>query len=632
MLVLACILPILITASDPGELQAKIHANARLALQNNAPEETVKLWFLRNAVESTTDQLSPHDNDFHSLVWTSLSSLGLCTDGLSRDEGGAGIWPVATYNLMLKLLRKPPVSFVGEPFRSFNFGYQQRVVSIYDVLEGEELQSLKLRSGFCLGPHLLRAQVGHYPWTERDPRITRAIILKRLLRRALQTTANTKVRGQAELKARIFDLNLYLMDQQEKLKRRQRRGTAQQGRNANFSNAALEEIKEPTNRIFRGAEEEQERILEESLRWSTAEWLQIEDKRRLFLFSKSAELQNDAHRLIATALELIDVFIERQDGVSLAEWIGVYDHLTSGKRREELWDGARGRRIAQLGRSEGFAERSVFHLHQGIAAVQRGAFLPSFSLFAEAIASSGDSHLGDEVRALALRWINHTTEHFTLDETLINLIESALPKVEQARVLENLMWHAAWYGDKDAFRLGLSRIQKRRASTERMNLIEPLSRGDTKGFAVNLRRLGSKRPSAALQLISIILGQFERLNLERRTVHLATIETLEVNIDRIRRRSDENQSEKRLNALFKRIDAIRMGLQNLQGLDRANHEVSPTSQTFVGAIKLAPADERPWPFEKPDVRRPNPFSPIRITPREWRDSDGRRVMGWLLGT
>jgi len=632
MLNVIAILALTLVGTEPNELQSKIHANARIALQNNAPEETIQLWFLRNAVESSTDALSIHDSDFHSLLWTSLSSLGLCTDGLARDQNGAGIWPVATHNLMLKLLRKPSGRAQGDPFRSFKFGHQQRAVSIYDVLNSEELRALKLRSGFCLGPHLLRAQVRDFPWSSNDDRIIRAIILKRLLRRALSTTANSKVRGQAELKARIFDLNLYLMDQQEKVRRRQRRATAQQGRAANFSNTALEDIKEPLNRTFEGAELEQEYILGTSVDWSTAEWLQIEDERRLFLFLQSAIFHENSDELIKRATELIDVFIERQDGTSLTQWIGVFDHLTKGKSRQELWDGARGRRIAQLTRSEGFNDRSVFQLHQGIAAVQEGNFIKGFSSFADAIASSTDSSAVDEVRALSLRWLNHTAEHFTLDTTLLNLIESALPKVERTKVLENLMWQAAWYGDREAYQLGLSRIQKRRASTERMVLIEPISRGDSKGLVVNLKRLASKRPSAALRLITKIVSQFERLDLERRTVHLSTLDALELSTDWIRRQSDQDKSPKRITRLFERMDAIRMGLQELEGQARANHEATPDSQTFIGAIKLAPADERPWPFNKPDVRRPNPFSPVKLRPREWRDVHGNRVMGWMIGS
>ena len=186
------------------KLQDDVHANARLALRDDYPDETLKLWFLQNSLESTSQEAGPYGDDFHSLAWTALSRLGICAEGLAKDSKGAGIWPVAQHNLMLKMLRKPPLTSRLTPFDAFQLGYQQRFVGIYDVLNRDEIAALRFRSNFCLTPYLEKAEIWDFPWSDNDLRVTRAIVLKRLLQDALTTTANPKVRGRAVLSARIL--------------------------------------------------------------------------------------------------------------------------------------------------------------------------------------------------------------------------------------------------------------------------------------------------------------------------------------------------------------------------------------------------------------------------------------------
>ena len=69
-------------------------------------------------------------------------------------------------------------------------------------------------------------------------------------------------------------------------------------------------------------------------------------------------------------LEFIDVFITRKDGKSLTHWLGVHQQLSDGNQRQEIWNGQRGKQILQLGPEEGFRERAVIRLHQGIHAIQ----------------------------------------------------------------------------------------------------------------------------------------------------------------------------------------------------------------------------------------------------------------------
>ncbi|MEC8052210.1 MAG: hypothetical protein VX210_15570 [Myxococcota bacterium] len=613
------------------KLQYDVHANARLALRDDYPEETLKLWFLQNSLESTSQEPGPHGDDFHSLTWTALSRLGICAEGLAKDSKGAGIWPIAQHNLMLKMLRKPPLASRLTPFDAFQLGYQQRFVGIYDVLNRDEISALKFRSNFCLTPYLEKAEIWDFPWSENDLRVTRAIVLKRLLQNALKTTANAKVRGQAVLSARIFDLNLYLIDQVERERRRARSEQARAGKTAQFSPNALRDMTHPRQRAFIGAEREQEEILKQGSQWESAEWLQLEPERRLYLFMKTAEFHKASMNLDKLLLQFIDVFIARKDGESLSHWLGVYQELSDGDPRQEIWNGQRGQRILELGPEEGFRERAVIRLHQGIHAIQTGDYLTGFKAFAESIALADTSIVPDKVRNLALRWITHTAGQFTLDATLLSILEKSLPKLEQIEILESLLWQAAWSGDKAAFKLGETQLARRRSATERMATIRPLASGNIKLLIQNLKQVSTQRPSAAMKIVELLLQTFERQTLERRRAHRTTLTALNRYLDWLIRNQDEKGFERRLNRLEDQLDSISLGLDNLNASDRVLQETSPYSTTFIGSIKLAPTDTPPWPFKIPTIKRPNPFSPIPLTPVEWRSSDNDLIMGWLLG-
>ena len=184
------------------KLQDDVHANARLALRDDYPDETLKLWFLQNSLESTSQEAGPYGDDFHSLAWTALSRLGICAEWLAKDSKGAGIWPVAQHNLMLSICVSHR-SHRDSPL-SMRFSSDTSNDSlVFNVLNRDEIAALRFRSNFCLTPYLEKAEIWDFPWSDNDLRVT-YVVLKRLLQDALTTTANPKVRGQAVLSARIL--------------------------------------------------------------------------------------------------------------------------------------------------------------------------------------------------------------------------------------------------------------------------------------------------------------------------------------------------------------------------------------------------------------------------------------------
>ena len=137
-------LPPFAVAAPPSD-SALIYYNARMALREEAPAEAVSLWFLRSALENQTGQVSVYDADFHSVTWAALSQLGVCPDGLKRDHSGAGLWPVALHNYVIRTSSRRTPPDLPKTFDTFEVGQQQRPVSINDVLDTAELDTLRRR-------------------------------------------------------------------------------------------------------------------------------------------------------------------------------------------------------------------------------------------------------------------------------------------------------------------------------------------------------------------------------------------------------------------------------------------------------------------------------------------------------
>jgi hypothetical protein len=64
--------------------------------------------------------------------------------------------------------------------------------------------------------------------------------------------------------------------------------------------------------------------------------------------------------------------------------------------------------------------------------------------------------------------------------------------------------------------------------------------------------------------------------------------------------------------------------------DRSRN-LAPTGEVFVGSVRLAPVDPLPWPFVASQPSAPSVFTPLQLTPEEWRADDGELVFGWSIG-
>ncbi len=412
----------------PSE-QTLVYYNARMALREGQPREALKLWMLRNAIESRSEVVSAHDEDFRSVTWAALGQLGLCLDGYARDEGGAGLWPLALHNSVVRNMRRPEPAEAPNPFAAFEIGRQQRDVSLHDVLDFEELRSLEFRRTPCWQHLRLLVDHGESWFADRSDRRVTARLLRHLLRQGLKTL-RPGVRGRAVLQARIFDVNLRLAGLNRRAERRARRRARYDARQRGLSKAEQAELLKQVPSEF-DPDSEEGRILRESLTWPAEEWMSMSRERRTYLFSHARKVGAAP----GLTVQIIDQLIERRAGAELESWIA--DVGDSEAARRVIWRGERGRRLLSLDRDTGFRGRSAIALHRGIGALSAGRLPEALRTLARAIRWSEGAPSGEALRNLSRRWLSFVAAQFRVSDELFAMLRTVLPRGDYTAVLED---------------------------------------------------------------------------------------------------------------------------------------------------------------------------------------------------
>ncbi|NCG22415.1 MAG: hypothetical protein GWP91_25650, partial [Rhodobacterales bacterium] len=116
-------------------------------------------------------------------------------------------------------------------------------------------------------------------------------------------------------------------------------------------------------------------------------------------------------------------------------------------------------------------------------------------------------------------------------------------------------------------------------------------------------------------------------------VHLRTLSQLRVLLAPLSDDEGLGRTGRLASELMSRTQAIMEGLDGL-GDEASTHDraraINPTGEVYAGSIRLAPADALPWPFRASKMGAPSVFSPIDLTPVEWRDESGQWVFGWSI--
>jgi hypothetical protein len=631
---IAALLAFAALAQQPSD-QVLIYYNARMALREGHSLEAAKLWLLRNTVENTTGEVSPYDDDFGSVTWAALGDLGVCQDGHPTDEAGAGLWPLALHNWVVRNMGRRKIK-TPRPFASFEVGRQQRRISIDDVLSADELRAVKLGPGRCVRPRLMLFSLGDPPPADMsDPGVVVPLMLS-LLDRAAGTLATDRVVGTAAIEARRFDLHLEMMALAAREAARQARARARRGREVGLSRESLGVMGEDAPAFAFDEDSEPAAILRASVGWPPSEWMALSPERRMFLFDQARAYGGDPAALDAIALGVIDALAAAGDGKGVDDWIGRFQGGT-----EAVWDGPRGLALLSLDPASGFGERGTIALHRGVHQLEGGDLPGTLRSLAYALQQAPESRVGDDVAALSRRWLSYTASQFDSTSELLVTLRELVPARDYAILLEDLMWRAALRADRASFDRGMAagtaRQGSRAALDRRLALLGPLASGDVARFTAGVRAGLVDSPAETLRFLDSLVERIEREEADVRAAQLPTLTRIRAAVEPLAAAPTEASATRQsriAQALVLRTGAILEGAQGLgadaSASDRAR-ALAPSGEVFAGSVRLAPADTLPWPFHAAAVTEPSVFAPLALVPREWRDPQGTLVFGWSIG-
>lgn len=622
------LLALLAGAAEQPSDHTLLYYNARMALREGRPVEAIKLWLLRNAYEDATGRVSPHDDDFHSITWAALGELGICQDGLASDRNGAGLFPLGLHNWAVRNMgrRTPPPR--PNPFDAFEVDQQSRFFAINDVLSARELDTVALFRGRCLAWRLDLAEAGILPNAQLSDRKVAAQFLKHLLLKSKETLHLERVEGEAVIDARLFDLHLQIAEQAEREARQKARERARQASSDGMARQSVRAFDDEAPLTVLTPESEAGRILMDAVDWPTREWMTLSDDRRLFVFDAATKLGADPAKLDAVALGVLDALIEEGRGGQVSAWIA----RTDPERTVRIWSGARGRALLGLEPLSGFGEQSVVALHRGVEQLQGGDMASALRSFAYALQYAPDSRRSTEVAGIGRRWLSYVASQYAITEPLLITLKQLVPRRDYSSILEDLLWRAAFRADAPSFQMGLRNQVGRGALERRVDLLVPLAAGDLGRFEKLLRERLESSPGETLRFLDQLVQRLELEDADVRSDQLPTLERMRDLLVPLAEATDAGRQGRRATALLARSQAILEGLTGLgEGAslsDRAR-SLSPGGETFAGAVRLAPSDPLPWPFLVGDVDAPSVFSPLVLTPVEWREN-GERVFGWRI--
>ncbi|MCB9746516.1 MAG: hypothetical protein H6740_28330, partial [Alphaproteobacteria bacterium] len=433
------------------------------------------------------------------------------------------------------------------------------------------------------------------------------------------------------IEARLFDIHLKLAELAAAEARRESRSEALLGRRIGLSRESVAELREDAPTTTLDPDSEAAHILMDSATWSVAEWMALTPDRRLFLFDAAQGFGVDAVLLDRVAIGILDELIAAGEGEQVEQWIPRVDKGVADPR---VWSGRRGQQLLDLDLESGFQERSVIALHRGVAQLERGELDPALQLLAYAMNHGPESKDAEAVQTLSLRWLSYVASGFEITEELLTTLEALVPRREYVILLEDMMWRAAFRADARSFDVGLAHLEGRGALERRLEVLDPLARGDVGAFLRLIRGGLAESPSETLRLLDQLLERLEREDAEVRAAQLPTLRQARELLQDIPGAEEAGKAQARkVEDLLARSQAIIEGLEGL-GMDASVKDraraLAPGSEVFAGALRLAPVDPLPWPFRAAQSSAPSIFTPMELVPVEWRDADGEWVFGWAI--
>ncbi len=641
------------TMADATGPQELVWLNARLAMREGRSVDVLKLWLLRNAL---VDQghAPIHDVDFRSLVWAALGEGGYCPDGFIDDEDGAGLWPLAVHNWLVKNQRRQPPS-AANAWTAFSGGLQARPVSLFDVLDREELKSVRFARGACLVHRLIQPQVlatgAAVQWVDMDDRLSVGLLLRDAIRIAETTLDPDLVEGRAVLTTRLFDLDVALTRLQAAKARRETSLLEQALREAGVTPGGRLELAKKREQAF--GRSAAAALWRTAMAWPASEWLALREDRRLSLFADAdVGLKDvvDAGARDGLVVDVADALIARGEGAALSRWLGfagtppsrtavadeapapgaelvAIDERTR-RLREAIVLGERGERLLALDDAAGFRDRSVVALHRGVHFLGAGDTIAALRSFAFALARAEEGSDPETVHRLSRRWLAFVLSQYATTDEVVAVVERFVPVTDWGVVVDSLVWRAAFHQDPASFALVCDAATRKKAGAVRRTCeqLQPLVQGAP---ATMWQKVAEGGDGALVRFAERLVDELSTEPLDVRHNQQQTLQGTIATLDDVAARSG-NASKKRLDLVRRRAQALLDGVAAFDDSVRGRSErAAPDAAAYAGSVRLAPADPLPWPFARPAPTPPNPFLPLVLRPVE-RVEDGERRFRWSI--
>lgn len=627
-----------VNGNEPAH-QDVVFWNARLALRNHKPVDVLRLWMLRNALTSA-GEVGAHDHEFRSVVWAALGETGMCTDGFIEDDTGAGLWPIAIHNWLLKNLGRQAPS-QPDPWPSLRSGMQQRFFSLNDVLSREELKTARFFRADCLVQYRMLPRLPTLHWIDTDDRVSVGLMMRDLLELATATLDERKVEGMALLMTRRFDLDATLSKMTAARVRQEAGLTEQVLRAAGISEGGTQMLRLQRLGEFRTSPDSE--LWRTAMSWPAGEWLSLSQQRRLSLFGDANAGLADENARKRVILMMVDELQARGDGRELESWLGFGPGAVAGNADanavaagiigqaelvEAVTSGARGERLLGLEPATGFRERSALALHRGVQFLRSGDTLQALRSFAFALAHADESRDAEGVHRLAQRWLSFVLSQYSSTDEVMVILERFVPTIDFNIIVESLVWRAAFHADPTSFERVTRSIRKNGSLQRTAESLRPLAGGDAGKMWNQLEAAGEG------QSVYRFAERFiEQLSLEPLDVRANNRVAIEMAIGVLEKAdlTAGSSLKKKLNKVRQRAQALLDGIGEFDESVRGRADAgAPDREAYAGSVRLAPADPLPWPFAAPRVTPPNPFTPVVLTPVEWRDENHDLIYGWSI--
>lgn len=639
------------TKKEPAP-QDVVFWNARLALRDHRQQDVLRLWLLRNALASA-DVAPTHDADFRSVVWVALGETGFCTDGFIEDDAGAGLWPLAIHNWLLKNIARQNPSQPA-PWPSFEASMQQRWFSLNDTLSLEELKTARFFRADCLVQYRMLPRLPSLHWIDMEDRLSVGIMMRDLIDLAGDTLHTDKVSGTALLATRRFDLEAALTKMTAARVNTDTNLAAQLLRAAGVSEGGTQMLRAQRLGDFRTSSESA--LWRAALTWPPSEWLSLSRQRRLSLFADATATMTDTDAKGRVILTLIDALLDRGgpgDGAEVESWLGFHDPRavaalpaaptttaaapTSAAATTTHLDfvaevalSARGERLLGLEPTTGFRERSAIALHRGVQFLKDGDTLQALRSFAFALAHAEDSRDAEGVHRLAQRWLAFVLSQYQSTDEVLSILERFVPATDFNTVVEVLVWRAAFHADRASFDRVSASVKKAGSLTRTVGQLRPLADGDVGKMWNELIAAAGPEQAGLGRFVERFVEQLSLEPLDVRANNKASLEAALQVIDSLDKTAGSSL-KKKLNLVKQRTQALLDGIGQYDDSVRGRVEAGAVDrEAYAGSVRLAPADPLPWPFTAPRVTPPNPFAPLILTPEEWRPEGGDLIYGWRL--